>query len=654
MKNRLEHSSKNGSEKNGKKKRGRKPSESLLADDQDFAFSEDVHVPDVELDDPTLDEFRDEEIPEEDKEGYSVENNSVYTDDPVRLYLTQMGEFPLLTRQQEIACARRIEAARAVMHKMILSNDVAMANAARILRRVESEELRMDRTLNLDGNSITEGKGAKATIHQIIAPNLQTIEALLKRNTAAFEELREPLPPNASKKKKQEREKKELMLERSRFRNVQLMDELRLRSSFIEQIGERLLSEDDRLQEIAQELRQLSDDDPERQSLEAEQNEILSFLRETSESLHDRATIIHEAKGEYEEGKKELSAGNLRLVVSVAKNYRNRGLSFLDLIQEGNTGLMRAVDKFEYQRGWKFSTYATWWIRQAITRALADQSRTVRVPVHMIDAMSKVRNVHKQLWLELGREPKPEEITKRSGMSGEDVKMILVHLRNPVSLSQPIGKYEDGEYGDSLADDREDAPTDHMDDLSKKAAIRKALKTLSPREREIMKLRYGLEDGYAYTLEETGKIFNVTRERIRQIESKALRKLQMPHRSGPLAPYLDDQKPEHVPFSEAVDSLTPYARYLLASLHGRDMTMVDIAAELGNKGDSLHNAKQNAIARLQSLCGDDVNIFEELAAWAKDYAPTITAAEIEKLQHLSKIRRAKREQNGASSVESIA
>jgi RNA polymerase primary sigma factor len=274
-----------------------------------------------------------------------------------------------------------------------------------------------------------------------------------------------------------------------------------------------------------------------------ELHRLMRITLESPATLRRRMECLDRLQQEYETAKRSLSAGNLRLVVSIAKRYRNRGLSFLDLIQEGNTGLMRAVDKFEHARGYKFSTYATWWIRQAITRAIADQSRTIRVPVHMIETMGKVRAVGRDLVQQNGCEPTIEQTAHGAGLSVDETHTVLRMSRQPLSLDQPVGDQDDSYFGEFLQDYREDDPLYEMHQDSLKDCINDVLAALNYREREIIRLRYGLADGYAYTLEEVGKIFSVTRERVRQIEAKAVRKLQHPIRSRQLSGFIDHLLP---------------------------------------------------------------------------------------------------------------
>jgi RNA polymerase primary sigma factor len=270
----------------------------------------------------------------------------------------------------------------------------------------------------------------------------------------------------------------------------------------------------------------------------SELRHLILATQESPRSLRARCEEFRRNFREYEAVKRQLSSGNLRLVVSIAKKYRNRGLSFLDLIQEGNTGLMRAVDKYEYRRGFKFSTYATWWIRQAITRAISDQARTIRIPVHMIDVLSKLRNIQKRLTQELRREPSMFEIAEVAQLPVEEVQRVLDIGRSPISLDRPVGEGEDNAFGEFLEDPASDNPVRNASNGVLRDRIDSLLKTLTYREREIIRLRYGLTDGYSYTLEEVGRIFKVTRERVRQIEAKAVAKLQNPVRAQMLEGFL--------------------------------------------------------------------------------------------------------------------
>ena len=469
---------------------------------------------------------------ETDEEEFLVDENESWSDDPVRMYLTQMGEIPLLTRQEEIYLAKRIEIRRRQFRTKLLECDYVIQNAYKILKRVHSGELPFDRTVQV---SVTD-RLEKEQILGRFPHNLRTLDILLKRNRRDYR-----LALSKSKPKGQRR-LAWTRLARRRRRTVRLVEELGLRTQRIESMIGTLEDFCRRVEDLQTRIAAMKKEKrpvAERKPLQTEYRRILMVLQETPKSLRNRVTELKVVYSEYQQAKRELSEGNLRLVVSIAKKYRNRGLSFLDLIQEGNAGLMRAVDKFEYRRGFKFCTYATWWIRQAITRAVADQSRTIRIPVHMVETMSRVRNVSRQLLQELGREPTLEEVARRAETTVDESRRVLAMSRYPISLDRPVGNSEDSQFGDLLPDGAAESPAIGASQEMLRNRINAVLKTLSYREREIIKLRYGLGDGYSYTLEEVGHIFKVTRERIRQIEAKAVRKLQQPSRSQELVGFLD-------------------------------------------------------------------------------------------------------------------
>ena len=460
------------------------------------------------------------------------EDRSKRIDDPVRMYLTQMGEIPLLTRDQEIALAKKIEVTRKRFRRQLLECDFALKMAMDVLGKVNRSELPFDRTIKV---SVTEGLD-KDQILGRMPYNLQTLDNLREQSIADFQTI---ISPDSTA---EEREAAEQALAVRRRKMATLVEELSLRTQRLQPCMKRLHQICERMTELEHQirsLRRLKSAKDERANLQKELDDLMLMTLETPESLRKRMASIETRFAAYEQAMRDLSGGNLRLVVSIAKKYRNRGLSFLDLIQEGNTGLMRAVDKYEYRRGYKFSTYATWWIRQAITRAIADQARTIRIPVHMIETMSKLRRVSKKLLQENGREPTIEETAEAAGVSLEETRRVLKISRHPISLDRPVGESEDSYFGDFIEDGGSESPVSAAAQEMLKDKIDLVLKTLTYREREIIKLRYGLGDGYTYTLEEVGRIFKVTRERVRQIEAKAVRKLQHPVRSRQLKGFLD-------------------------------------------------------------------------------------------------------------------
>ncbi len=464
-------------------------------------------------------------------------------DDPVRMYLTQMGEIPLLTRPQEIFLAKTIEITRKRFRKKCMGSALSMDDALATLLLVRDGELAFDRTLKVNPNpkpdddpKIVETLG-KPFLAKRLPVNIETIQRIMARLRDAYRPMLDPELPE------DQRSLAGREVQNLRRKLVILLEECHLQIKKFSSLVELM---EDHLREMRAVERKIENQErssqPDEKVLAELRDRLLELelkAMEPADRLQKRISEIHLHFEEYEEAKRQLSSGNLRLVVSIAKKYRNRGLSFLDLIQEGNTGLMKAVEKYEYRRGYKFSTYATWWIRQAITRSIADQARTIRIPVHMIETMSKLRNVTKRLVQAKGREPSVEEVAEATEITVEEAKRVMKISKHPISLDRPIGESDDSYFGDFIEDESAESPLQAAGQEMLKERIDDVLSTLTFREREIIKLRYGIGDGYTYTLEEVGRIFRVTRERVRQIEAKAVRKLRHPVRARQLASFLD-------------------------------------------------------------------------------------------------------------------